>query len=82
MLKSDANVHQFKINSKAAYRGDVWEWHQDYIFWQREDGMPTARVVNAVVFLDDVNEFNGPLLLIPTSHHLGVIDVPAYDPRS
>jgi ectoine hydroxylase-related dioxygenase (phytanoyl-CoA dioxygenase family) len=79
ILNSDVYVYQFKINAKTAFAGDVWEWHQDYIFWQKEDGMPSARVTNAVVFLDEVTEFNGPLFLISGSHKEGVIDVPARD---
>ena len=23
-------MHQYKINAKAAFEGDVWQWHQDY----------------------------------------------------
>ena len=53
-------VYQFKINAKAAFSGDAWEWHQDYIFWQREDGLPEAQLVNVTVFLDGVEENNGP----------------------
>ncbi|HET7228486.1 MAG TPA: phytanoyl-CoA dioxygenase family protein [Longimicrobium sp.] len=74
ILESDVYVHQFKINAKLAFVGEVWEWHQDYIFWQKEDGMPTSRVVNVTLFLDDVTEFNGPLLFIPGSHKAGVMD--------
>jgi ectoine hydroxylase len=74
ILESEVYVHQFKINAKLAFVGEVWEWHQDYIFWQKEDGMPTPRVLNTVVFLDEVNEFNGPLLFIPGSHKSGVLD--------
>lgn len=37
--------------------------------------MPTTQVVNTLVFLDDMNEFNGPLFLIPGSHKEGMIDV-------
>lgn len=74
LLDSEVYVYQFKINAKAAFGGDVWEWHQDYVFWRNEDGMPTDRVINAVVFLDEVNEFNGPLFLIPGSHREGVIE--------
>ena len=44
--------------------------------------MPTPRVVNAVLFLDEVNEFNGPLIFIPGSHKEGTIDVAAQDTRS
>ncbi|HEU4556503.1 MAG TPA: phytanoyl-CoA dioxygenase family protein [Longimicrobium sp.] len=67
-------VHQFKINAKLAFRGEVWEWHQDYIFWRNEDGMPTSRVVTVAIFLDEVNEFNGPLLFVPGSQSGGVIE--------
>ena len=30
--------------------------------------------MNVAIFLDDVNEFNGPLMFIPGSHTLGVLD--------
>ena len=66
-------MHQFKINGKQAFDGDVWQWHQDYGTWQRDDGMPQPRAMNVALFLDDVNEFNGPLLFIPGSHKLGVV---------
>ena len=82
ILGSKVYIYQFKINVKAAFDGDRWEWHQDYIFWQKEDGMPTPRVVNAVLFLDEVNEFNGPLIFIPGSHKEGIVDVAALDRRS
>src|SRR5215472_13732351 len=36
-------VHQFKLNAKAAFEGDVWQWHQDYGTWARDDGMPQPR---------------------------------------
>jgi len=75
ILGSKVYIHQFKINAKAGFGGDKWEWHQDYVFWRKEDGMPTARVANVAVFLNQVNEFNGPLLLIPGSHQEDVIDV-------
>lgn len=74
LLDSEVYVYQFKINAKAAFGGDVWEWHQDYIFWQKEDGMRSERVASVAIFLDDVNEFNGPMFLIPGSHAEGVID--------
>jgi len=67
-------MHQFKINGKMAFDGDVWQWHQDYGTWKNDDLMPEARAMNVAIFLDDVNEFNGPLMFIPGSHRLGVID--------
>jgi ectoine hydroxylase len=67
-------MHQFKINGKAAFDGDVWQWHQDYGTWKRDDEMPEARAMNVAIFLDEVNEFNGPLMFIPGSHKLGVLE--------
>ena len=67
-------MHQFKINGKRAFDGDVWQWHQDYGTWRADDEMPEARAMNVAVFLDEVNEFNGPLLFIPGSHKLGALE--------
>jgi ectoine hydroxylase len=67
-------MHQFKVNGKMAFEGDVWQWHQDYGTWKNDDCMPTERAMNIAIFLDDVNEFNGPLMFIPGSHRKGVID--------
>jgi ectoine hydroxylase len=67
-------MHQFKINGKMAFDGDVWQWHQDYGTWKNDDLMPEARAMNVAIFLDEVNEFNGPLMFIPGSHKLGALD--------
>jgi ectoine hydroxylase len=73
LFDEEVYMHQFKINGKAAFDGDVWQWHQDYGTWSNDDLMPTARAMNVAIFLDDVNEFNGPLMFIPGSHKRGVI---------
>ena len=74
LLGEELYMHQFKINGKMAFDGDVWQWHQDYGTWKNDDLMPEARAMNVAIFLDGVNEFNGPLMLIPGSHKLGVIE--------
>ncbi|QMS87498.1 phytanoyl-CoA dioxygenase family protein [Nostoc edaphicum CCNP1411] len=74
-------IYQFKVNLKAAFTGDIWKWHQDYIYWRKEDGMQRPQVVNAMCLLDDMNEFNGPLFLIPGSHKEEMIDITADNPR-
>ncbi len=73
LLQENLYMHQFKINGKMAFEGDVWQWHQDYGTWFNDDLMPTARAMNVAIFLDEVTEFNGPLLFIPGSHKKGVI---------
>ncbi len=67
-------MHQFKINGKMAFDGDVWQWHQDFGTWTNDDAMPEARAMNVAIFLDEVNEFNGPLMFIPGSHRRGVLE--------
>lgn len=74
LLGEPVYMHQFKINAKAAFDGDVWQWHQDYGTWKRDDDMPQARAMNIALFLAEVNEFNGPLMFIPRSHKLGVVE--------
>lgn len=74
LLGSDVYLHQSKINIKAAMVGDWWEWHQDYPYWKNDDGMPRPDVLTAMIFYNDVNEFNSPLILIPSSHKEGVFD--------
>jgi len=66
-------MHQFKINAKSAFTGDVWQWHQDYGTWARDDGMPEPRAMNIAVFLDEVMHINGPLMRVPRSHVHGTL---------
>ena len=73
LLQEKLYMHQFKINGKMAFEGDIWQWHQDYGTWVNDDLMPSARAMNVAIFLDEVTEFNGPLLFIPGSHKKGVI---------
>ena len=73
LLGGDVYIHQFKINGKEAFDGDVWQWHQDYGTWARDDLMPEPRAMNVALFLDEVTEFNGPLMFIPRSHKQGTL---------
>jgi ectoine hydroxylase-related dioxygenase (phytanoyl-CoA dioxygenase family) len=75
ILGSEVYIHQYKVNAKVALEGDQWEWHQDFLYWHKEDNMPIDRVLSAVLFLQDVNDFNGPMLVIPNSHKKGMIDL-------
>ena len=75
MLGSSVYVHQANINFKGAFENVMWPWHQDYTYFWKLDGIPTARMVNAIIFLDEVNEFNGSIWLIPGSHKEGIISI-------
>ncbi len=74
ILDGPVYMHQYKGNAKAAFDGEVWQWHQDYGTWARDDEMPEPRAMNIAVFLDDVTAANGPLLFIPGSHKAGVVE--------
>src|SRR5258708_13106342 len=67
-------MHQFKINAKAPFDGELWQWHQDYGTWARDDGMPEPRAMNIAVFIDEVLPINGPLMFIPKSHKHGTLE--------
>ena len=73
ILGGDVYMHQFKINAKAAFEGEQWQWHQDYGTWINDDDMAEPRAMNISVFLDDVTACNGPLMIIPGSHKAGYL---------
>ena len=64
-------VQQVKINVKAAFEGEQWQWHYDFATHHNDDGVPEPLALNLHIFLDDVNHFNGPLYFIPGSHKKG-----------
>jgi len=67
-------VHQLKVNDKRPFGGSHWAWHQDYIVWRNTDNLRAPALVNACVFLDDVTEFNGPVVYLRGSHALGTVE--------
>lgn len=69
LLGSEVYIHQSRINDKYGFQGSGFNWHSDFETWHAEDGMPRMRAVSASLMLTDNNEFNGPLMMIPGSHH-------------
>ena len=74
LLEREIYLFQCVINMKRPFHGAVWQWHQDFPTYFHDDAMPEPRLVNALVFVDEVREFNGPLMLVPASHK-----APAYE---
>jgi ectoine hydroxylase len=72
ILDSEVYVHHARINIKPPLEGKSFPWHSDFETWHAEDGLPRPRVLSAWVMLDENNEFNGPLFLIPGSHKIFV----------
>ncbi len=64
-------AQQVKVNVKEAFVGEQWQWHHDFATHHHEDGVPEPRALNMHIFLDDVTEFNGPLMFVRGSHLAG-----------
>jgi ectoine hydroxylase-related dioxygenase (phytanoyl-CoA dioxygenase family) len=59
-----------KLNMKAAGFGSSVEWHQDWAFYPHTNDDLAA----VGIMIDDVDEENGPLLVIPGSHRGPIYD--------
>lgn len=69
-------LHQSRLNYKAAGKGDIFQWHQDYASWVH-DGIPYGGhrdMLTVLIALDDSTISNGPLRFIPGSHKHGLIE--------
>lgn len=69
LLGSDIYIHQSRINYKGGFRGKEFYWHSDFETWHVEDGLPGMRTVSCSISLTPNTLHNGPLMLIPGSHH-------------
>lgn len=61
-------AQQVKVNTKEAFTGEQWQWHYDFATHHHEDGVPEPLALNVHIFLDEVTEFNGPLMFVRGSH--------------
>lgn len=70
LLGPDVRVYGGKMNIKAAGYGAPVEWHQDWAFYPHtnDDVLATG------MLLDDCDESNGPLMVLPGSHKGPVYD--------
>ncbi|UOD51598.1 ectoine hydroxylase [Orrella daihaiensis] len=69
LLGGPVYVHQSRINYKGGFRGKEFYWHSDFETWHVEDGLPGMRTVSCSISLTPNTPHNGPLMLIPGSHH-------------
>ena len=64
LLGSDTTILTSKLNTKAPVGGRAIEWHQDWMFYPHTNDDLLA----FGLMLEDVDEENGPLMVIPGSH--------------
>ncbi|MBV8704051.1 MAG: phytanoyl-CoA dioxygenase family protein [Acetobacteraceae bacterium] len=66
----DIRFDTAKLNMKSAGFGAAVEWHQDWAFYPHTNGDLAA----VGVMMDDMEQENGPLLVVPGSHRGRVYD--------
>lgn len=59
-----------KLNLKSAGYGAPVEWHQDWAFYPHTNDDLAA----VGIMIDDVDETNGPLMVVPGSHNGPILD--------
>lgn len=64
LLGADVRLRTSKLNTKAPGGGAAVEWHQDWAFYPHTNDDLLA----VGLMLEDVDEANGPLMVIPGSH--------------
>ncbi len=64
ILGDNIRLHTSKLNTKAPGGGAAVEWHQDWAFYPHTNDDMLA----VGIMLADVDEANGPLMVIPGSH--------------
>ena len=73
LIGPNLRLQNSKLNMKSARYGAPVDWHQDWAFYPYTND----DILAVGVFLDDVGEENGPLMVFPGTHR-----GPAYDHHS
>ena len=75
LLNDDAvYLYQYKLNNKKAFKGGLWEWHQDFPYWHIDDGVKKPQMLSVMILFQDTDYVQGPLMFIPKSHKTGIAD--------
>ncbi len=74
LLGEDVYLYQFKLNNKKAFIGEWWEWHQDFPYWHLDDGIQKPNMLSAMILFQDTTAAQGPLIFLPGSHKVGLVD--------
>lgn len=69
ILASNVYILQSRINYKPGFAGKGFFWHSDFETWHVEDGLPRMHTFSCSISLTENTETNGPLMLVPGSHH-------------
>ncbi len=70
LITPNIRLYGTKLNTKPAGHGEAVEWHQDWAYYPHTND----DVLNVGIMLDEVDDRNGPLLVVPGSHRGPVFD--------
>lgn len=70
LVGPDVKFRESLINFKWARGGDEVQWHQDLIFYPHTNTSPLLMLT----CLEDVTLDQAPLMVVPGSHHLGMLE--------
>lgn len=67
-------VYHTKCNLKESIEGEIWQWHQDFGYWQTDGVRSADGMTTALLMLSEATEIGGCLYFIPGSHKQGHIE--------
>ena len=70
LIGPNVRLQNSKLNLKSAGYGAAVEWHQDWAFYPHTND----DILAIGILVDDVDEENGPLMVVPGSHRGPVYD--------
>ena len=70
LMGPNIRLYNNKMNIKAPGYGAAVEWHQDWAFYPHSNDVGLA----VGIYLDEVTDENGPMMIIPKSHKAPVYD--------
>jgi ectoine hydroxylase len=76
IAREEVYLYQTRVVIKAAFDRrpfTLYPWHQDFSTWYQMDHMTAPRPIVIGIFLDEINACNAPLMVVPRSHHNGLI---------
>lgn len=77
----DLYVWHSKCNMKEAVDGALWQWHQDFGYWQTDGAKSPEGMTTVLLMLSEATEIGGCLYFVPGSHKSGHIQ-PEFDDKT
>jgi ectoine hydroxylase len=73
LKEEELYIYHTKCNLKEAIEGEIWQWHQDFGYWQTDGVEKASGMTTALLMLSEATEIGGCLYFIPGSHKRGQV---------